>query len=306
MGDTEYSRYLIRDYVRLLVGERDPMQAFATHFGPGLMQHDPDIGDGDDGDEEFLEGRREEASETVLPTDEFATVVHLMLAQDDLVMMKSHVFIGKSDKGRVFVDIWRVENNKFAEHWSAIEPITETENPLKIWCNQGGDYEAAVALGNTASDPICGTPGDAALRDSSLATVRSFLEMIADPNRISEAVETYMSEDFEEYSPRVGAQGKQALIEHLKAANERGETFKEARFMADGRFVLFHGKGDTGENPLGYSQMHLYKVVDGKIDAHWAVRQGIPPYSVSGRSMVDGPLEEGRKKGPPPPGTHAH
>lgn len=306
MADTEFAREQIRNYVRLLVGERNPFGAFAAHFGPGLIQHDPDIGDGDDGDEAFLEGRREENPDAVLPTDSYANVVHLLMADGDLVMMKSHVFISKSDKGRVFVDIWRLVNGKFGEHWSAIEPITETVNPLKIWCNVGGDYDAALAAGDTVANPVSGEPGDPAERAASLAVVRAFVAMVADPARIAEAVETCFADDFTEYSPRVDGQGKAALIASLQRSAARGDRFTEARCMADGQFVLVHGKAEGPESPLGFSQMHLFKVARGKIVAHWSVRQEIPSYSVAGRSMVDGPLEPGRIKGPPPAGLAHH
>ncbi len=306
MADTEFARSEIKDYVRLLVGERDPFQAFARHFAPGLIQHDPDIADGDEGDEEFLEGRRDKNPDVILPTDSFANVVHLLMADGDLVMMKSHLFIAKDDAGRVFVDIWRLEGGRFAEHWSAIEPITDTENPRKIWCGVGGDYRAALAAGNTVSKPICGEPSGSARRDASLATVRAFQKMATDPARIAEAVETCFADDFEEYSPRVKAQGKQALIDRLQEKSQRGETFLEARCMADGDFVLLHGKAEGPDSPLGFSQMHLYKLAGDKIIAHWSVRQEIPSYSVAGRAMVDGPLEPGRTKGPPPAGHAPH
>ena len=69
--------------------------------------------------------------------------------------------------------------------------------------------------------------------------------------------------------------------------------------MADGGLVLVHGKAMTPEHALGYSQMHLFRVADGNIVAHWGVRQPIPPYSVAGHSMVKGPLERGRTQGGP-------
>lgn len=296
---TEASRAKIRDYARLLITEHTPLAAFETYFGPGLIQHDPDIGDGDEGDEEFLSERQEADPETYLPTEQYETVVHNIMADGDLVGLKSHVFTGKGDPGRVFVDIWRVENGRFAEHWSAIETVPKASpNRLPMWGGVGGDYAAAAAAGDTVSAPIFGEPGDRAGREASLAIVRGWLDAIQQPDRVAAAVDHYLTADFEDYSPRV-AQGRQALIDRLTDRVGRGETFHEARFLADGSLVLVHGRAMTPEHPLGYSQMHLFRVADGRIAAHWAVRQAIPPYSVAGRSMVDGPLEPGRHKGKP-------
>src|SRR5262249_17181320 len=151
---------------------------------------------------------------------------------------------------------------------------------------------------NTVDAPICGKPGPAAQRSHALAAVRAYVLAVRDPARIREAVDRYVADDYVEYSPRLG-QGKAALIAHLAACAERGETFKEARLLADGDLVLIHGKAMTPEHTLGFSQMHLYRVANGKIVAHWGVRQAIPTYSVAGHAMVEGPLEIGRSKGPP-------
>ncbi|MBL8549435.1 MAG: nuclear transport factor 2 family protein [Hyphomonadaceae bacterium] len=303
MEATESSRKRIEDYARLLIAVRDPFMAFATYFGADLIQHDPDIGDGNMGDVEFLEARRAADPTAFVSETQYATVVHNILADGNLVALKSHCFTSRDDRGRVFVDMWRIEDGKFAEHWSAIEPIAASaRNPKPIWCGQGPDYDAAAALGNSVFDPICGKSGDPSERAASLATVRAYLDALSDPAGVRAAVDRYVADDFVEWSPRLG-QGKAALVEHLAACAARGETFREARFLADGNLVLLHGKSTSPEHALGYSQMHLFRVAGGKIVAHWAVRQAIPTYSVAGHTMVDGPLEEGRVKGPPPPGS---
>ena len=154
-------------------------------------------------------------------------------------------------------------------------------------------------------DCLCGAYGCLERMCSGLWMERDYgksgKELLRDPARIDEAVEHYIADDFREFSPRAPGWDKAAAAAHLKQCAARGETFEEARHMADGSLVLIHGRAFTGEHPLGYSQMHLYRVTDGKIAAHWSIRQEIPEYSVAGRCMVQGPLEEGRHKGGPRP-----
>jgi len=304
MENTENSRRMITAYSHYLLNEHDPWKAFGTFFGKDMVQHDPDIADGNEGDEEFLEGRHDDNPDDYLPTDQYSTIVHAIFADDDLVAIKSHVFTSRDDEGRLFLDIWRTKNNKFVEHWAAIEPIPDDEEArAKLTCGVGLDYEDAATKGDTVAAPVSGPAGDPGLREASLATVRAFVDLVQDPARIDEAVERYLADDFVEFSPRAKGYDRKAAAEHLRKRAARGETFEEARHMADGSLVLIHGRAFTGEHPLGYSQMHLYRVADGKITAHWSIRQEIPEYSVAGRCMVQGPLEEGRHKGGPRPGA---
>jgi len=303
---TEISRSCIQDYARLLVTRHDPARAFATWFGQDIIQHDPDIADGGKGDEEFLESRRAADPEAYLPTTRYATIVHNIMADGDLVALKSHVFTGHDDPGRVFVDIWRVADGRFAEHWSAIEGISAPgAGAQPIWCGVGASYAEAIAAGDTVSAPICGHPGDPAERSAALATVRAYLDLLREPGHIAEAVERHVAPDFLEYSPRVRP-GRQALVEHLSAMAARGERFEAARLLADGGLVLLHGHGRSPESKLGYSDMHLFRVAGGRIAAHWHVRQEIPPYSVAGHGMVGEPLEPGRRAGHPQPLAAGH
>ncbi|MDB5682794.1 MAG: hypothetical protein JWM75_492 [Sphingomonas bacterium] len=298
MSQTETSRGCIEDYARLLFVECEPMRAFAKYFARDLIQHDPDIGDGHQGDEEFLEARREADPDAYLTEDQYATVGHAIIADGDLVMLKSHCFTSRDDAGRVFVDIWRVADQKFVEHWSAIEPIrADAANPLPAWCGTGGSYEEAHQVGDTVAQPLSGHSGDAMLRDASLAAARGFLDAIERGDDAAAA--GFVDADTQSFDPRVARAGGSGLVERFAEARNRGDQFWQARWMGDGEFALVHGRLMSPDHSLGFSQMHLFRVADGRILAHWGVRQAIPTYSVAGRSMVEGPLEEGRQPGGP-------
>jgi len=77
---TEASRRLVTGYARLLFVQHDSARAFRDYFSPQLVQHDPDIADGDHGDEDFLSRRRKAHPEQYLPIQAYATVVDNILA----------------------------------------------------------------------------------------------------------------------------------------------------------------------------------------------------------------------------------
>jgi predicted SnoaL-like aldol condensation-catalyzing enzyme len=296
---TEEARAAITDYARLLMAERKATEAFAKYYAPGLIQHDPWIDDGGAADEEFLEARRKAEPDKYAPTEQFVTVVHTILAEGDLVAIKSHVFTSPTDQGRVFVDIWRLENGRFAEHWDVIQPLAEERD---VGCGAGATYKEAAALANTVAAPVCGAPDRAVDSALSRKLVLDYLAMGQQPGRLVEAIETYVAEDLKQHSARIPP-SRQGLIDYMtaraaaRAADNRASHI--ARVIADGDLVLVHRRVTTDSDPRGTAVADLFRVRDGRVIEHWDVVQPIPDFSVSGRAMVDGPLEPGRYKGGP-------
>ena len=300
---TEASRRALEDYARLLMVQRDVVTAMARYFDANLIQHDAEIGDGGHGDEEFLANRRKQNPEQFLPEAEYHTVVDNLLADGELIALKSHVYTNPEDPGRVFVDIWRVAGGKFVEHWDVIQPVPNRAlNDATMWCGGASNYDEADEVGDTVARPGCGPAGPAANRQSAIATVTAYTAMADDPRRSAEAVEKYFADDFVQHSPYV-AQGKAALVAYERnAAQSRlaeGRKSATARVIADGDLVLTHRRVTTSADPRGVAHLDLYRVRNGKIVEHWDVIQPIPPFSVAGHSMVDGPLEPERTVGRP-------
>jgi predicted SnoaL-like aldol condensation-catalyzing enzyme len=304
-SQTEANRAAIKDYARLLMVERKPNEAFAKYFAPDLIQHDPFIGDGNGGDEAFLEARKDAAPEKYDDTDKYVNVIHNFLADGDLVAMKSHVFTNPTDPGREFVDIWRVKDGKFVEHWDVIMPIdTERANKGAVGCGVGVTYDAASKIENTIDNPACGEPDGSGKGDENKRTILAYMKMGLEPGRLIEAIETYVAEDFTQHSARIPP-GRQGLIDYMvprmaeRNADNRNHHF--ARMMGDGDMVLVHRWVTRDSEPLGKAFIDVFRLKDGKITDHWDLFQDVPPFSVSGRSMaIDGPMEEGRHKGPAP------
>ena len=295
------ARAAVTDYARLLKVEHKPFDAFARYFARDLIQHDPWIGDGSDGDEEYLEGRREEKPEEFSTTDQYVSVVHNVMAEANLVAIKSHVFVGPADEGRIFIDIWRLEGEKFVEHWDIIEPIDQTH-----FCGltQGRTRDEALALGARLDAPIYGNPDLTADSAESERLVLEYMRMGMEPGRLVEALETYLADDFVQHAGRI-PQGKQGAIDYLgsraeaRAKDSRTSHFE--RVIADGDLVLVHRRVTSDSDPRGTVFADLYRVRDRQVVEHWDVVQPIPEFSASGRSMTggpDSPLEPGRYIGP--------
>ena len=297
------ARQAITDYARLLMVESRADAAFGKYFAPGLIQHNPLIGDGHKGDAEFLEMRRKAEPDKYDALEKYVPVVHTIMADGNLVALMSHVFTNPADKGRVFVDIWRFEGGQFVEHWDVIQPIEEAvPNPAPVGCGVGTTYAAAVAARDTVAHPACSAPDRKADGEVSRKLVMTYLDMGQQPGRLVEAVETFVSPALVQHSRRIPP-GRQGLIDYMSAraaarsADQR--TSYMARVLADGDLVLVHRRVTSRSDPRGTAYADLFRVRDGKVVEHWDVVQPIPEFSVSGRSMVDGLLEPGRHKGGP-------
>ena len=308
LSQTEQSRAAITGFARMMRDEHRPFDAFHRYFAPDLIQHDPWIADGNGGDTAFLEKRRAEQPDKYDATDQYASVIHNIMADGDLVAIKSHVFTSPADPGRVFVDIWRVRGGRFVEHWDVIQPIDhEPVNGGQVGCGKGITYAQAKALTGLVDNPACGAPDRSADGEASKRLVMAYLAMGQQPGRLEEAINTFLSDDFVQHSAHIPP-GRQGLLDYMRpraaARAAAHRTSHIARVLADGDLVLVHRRVTTDSDPRGIAYADLFRVRGGKVTDHWDVIQPIPAFSVSGRSLVDGPLEPGRYHGPPPPGQN--
>ncbi|WEK46517.1 MAG: hypothetical protein P0Y56_16145 [Candidatus Andeanibacterium colombiense] len=170
------ARAAITDYAELLMIRHKPEEAFGKYYANLLIQHDPWIGDGGKGDVEFLKKRREAEPDKYDATEQYVSVVHNILTDGEFVAIKSHIFTNPKDHGREFVDIWRLENGKFAEHWDIIQPLDDAMAKT-VGCGDGGTYAAAKKTGDTVAAPVCGSPDpkadSAASKTLALASFKS-------------------------------------------------------------------------------------------------------------------------------------
>jgi predicted SnoaL-like aldol condensation-catalyzing enzyme len=299
---TEQSRGVLQGYARLR--QTDPEAAWRRYLSPNLIQHNPEIAEGPGAHTRFMTDRRAAHPDKYLEPQRYANVVDNLLADGDLVAIKSRLFTSPEDKGRAFVDIWRVKHGRLVEHWDVIQPIPDSPiNPASMGCGEVRTYAQALAAGDTTARPTCGPAGDLRLSKASRDSVMTYLAMGQEPGHEVEAVRTFVADDFIQHSPHI-APGKQGLLDYIAAraasGGAKGRVSHTARVLADGDLVLVHRWVTTPEDPRGKVYADLFRVRNAKVVEHWDVIQPVPPFSVAGHSMAMGPLEPGRTVGPPP------
>ena len=125
---TEVNRELVRNFIQdVLMGKNT--EKLPDYFNDDdYIQHNPAISDGLSGLGNALKALADQ--DIVLKYDE----IHMVLAEGNFVLVVSEgSFAGKHTS---FYDLFRVENNKIAEHWDVIEFIM----PEAEWKNTNGKY----------------------------------------------------------------------------------------------------------------------------------------------------------------------
>ena len=302
---TERNRAIITEYARMReLGETYKVEVKYTV--PNNIEHNPEIGEGITGDKDFLEKRRLAHPEKYDTVDKYVNVVQTIVADGDLVAVKSHLFASAKDPGREFVDMWRIKNGKFVEHWDIIAPISKeaVERGL-LACGSGMTYAAAKALKDTADHPTCGNPDKHANRVANRKLVLDYMKLVQVPGKQAKAVNTYVARDLVQHTATVPA-GRKALLDYLSAhekawrADHRTQTIRHV--IADGDMVMVHSWVTTRSDPRGTVYLDLFRVKHGKIAEHWDIVEPVPAYSAAGRSMTGGPdtpLEPNRHKRDP-------
>lgn len=88
-------------------------------FSEAYIQHSPHVEDGREAVLNLFENRFKNHTET-------STSIKRTAAEGDLVWIHQHVKRTPKDLGRVVVNIFRMEDGKFAEHWNVVQAVPET------------------------------------------------------------------------------------------------------------------------------------------------------------------------------------
>ncbi len=107
------------DFYELAVNRKNVREAAARYVAPTYIQHNPNVADGPEAMVKLMEGRYRAAPQRVIQ-------VVRVVAEGDLVVAHSLAKNTPADRGTVFVDIWRVKDGKFVEHWDVSQPVPPT------------------------------------------------------------------------------------------------------------------------------------------------------------------------------------
>lgn len=114
------------DFYELAVNQKNVREAARRYVGSTYIQHNPGAADGAEAMIKFLEAR-------YTATPQRTIKVVRTIAEGDLVVAHSLAKNTPTDRGTVFVDIWRVKDGKFVEHWDLNEAVPPgSANPRGI------------------------------------------------------------------------------------------------------------------------------------------------------------------------------
>ena len=115
----EMNKRTVREWNDLAINQRKPEEAVAKYLGPHYRQHNPGAGDGP---EPFIAAVK--GLTKTFPA--LRMEPKRIIAEDDYVVLHSHLILKPGDRGRAVVDIFRFENGKIVEHWDVVQEVPET------------------------------------------------------------------------------------------------------------------------------------------------------------------------------------
>ena len=207
---------------------------------------------------------------TSLKEANFTYTTHRMIADGDLVLTHNsgtNAMAFGAEKIVTF-DLWRVEENKIAEHWDAIIPhYSETANGR------------TQTDGPTELDDLEKTEGNKAL-------ISQFMKDILMGERPSKITDYINATQYHQHNPQIkdGLNGLVETIQELTAQNNMFQYSKVHRVIGEGNFVVAQSEGAWGGKPQVFYD--LFRIEEGKLVEHWDVIQEIPAQMAHGNTML--------------------
>lgn len=92
--------------------------AFEQYAAEDYIQHNPNGGQGREGAIAYLEDEQARGSRVSLKR---------IISEGNMIALHMHMQFDDGSPDLAIVDIWRVENGRFAEHWDVHQPITKAD-----------------------------------------------------------------------------------------------------------------------------------------------------------------------------------
>lgn len=128
LDKTEANKALVKNFVEDVLMGKNPNKLTEYFDGDNYIQHNPAIADNLSGLGSALKALAEQGIE--IKYDK----IHMTFGEGNFVLVVSEGSFG--GKHTSYYDLFRVENNKIAEHWDVMETILEKEQ----WKNQNGKF----------------------------------------------------------------------------------------------------------------------------------------------------------------------
>ncbi|MEM9436120.1 MAG: nuclear transport factor 2 family protein [Pseudomonadota bacterium] len=107
-----------------------------------------------------------------------------------------------------------------------------------------------------------------------------------------DAARQLVTEDYIQHNPAVptGAEGLMGLIPLVEQSGMTATTY---RVLSEGDLVVLHSVYDNADafGAPSLAAFDVFRVENGKVAEHWDNLQPVPETTVSGRGMLDGPIE---------------
>ena len=113
----EENKRIVREWHEL--ARHKPKEAVAKHLGSYYRQHNPGSADGPEAFINTMKWFTQNFPELRLE-------IKRIIAEDDYVVLHSHLILNPGDRGSAVVEIFRLENGKIVEHWDVAQEIPET------------------------------------------------------------------------------------------------------------------------------------------------------------------------------------
>ncbi|MEC3905438.1 nuclear transport factor 2 family protein [Tamlana sp. 2201CG12-4] len=226
-------------------------EGIKIHFIENYIQHNPHVPTGRETVIGFL---------PTLKQAKTTSKTHRVLQDGDFIVMHNTYSNAEAfgAKEMVAFDVYRIENNKVAEHWDNLSPIA------KKTASGRSQFDGSTEI------------VDKEKTETNKELVRNFVNDILmgkNPNKITEYIST---EQYHQHNIAVedGLDGLGKAIDYLVSQNDMFIYNTLHNILGEGNFVLTMSEGEWHKKPHAFYD--LFRIENDKIVEHWDIINEIP------------------------------
>jgi predicted SnoaL-like aldol condensation-catalyzing enzyme len=243
------NKTIILELYKYVVGERNSA-LIDTYVSEHYIQHSPSLKTGKAGLLEAIELLKQ----FPVPKERKSPIIHAIEDGDYVMVHLDFEFMGTRKN---VIDIFRLHHGKVAEHWDAVQDLSEEETVGIPW------YKPGVTFKNVE------------LTDHNKSLVYRFFHASSDQRN------QFLSIDYVEHHAEVTK-----TAGRLGTYFERSirDTTKVHRILGENNFVVVQSEGIKSFKRFVFYD--LFNVLDNSIVEHWGVEQQIPDVMPHTNGMI--------------------